>query len=126
MNLLALSPALKAAAGLAVGVAFAFTASRRAHGGNAGFNAGTINVTPRATAFVEKVPTPPVDFPTVTLPTPAPRPTVDPASDKGGVFADGVSDLTLVDKKGWLTYTNTRWGYTFMYPATWVLEAQDA
>jgi hypothetical protein len=59
MNLLALSPALKAAAGLAVGVAFAGAVAYGVTTGNHGadtpkFNAGTLNVTPVLTPFVER------------------------------------------------------------------------
>ncbi len=135
MNLPGLSPALKAATGLAVGAAFAGAVALTASGGhreNATFNAGTIDVTP--TAFVERAATAlaspatgfPTPRPTIVLPTPAPRPTIDPSADKGGLFADGVKDLPRADTKSWLTYTNSKWGYTFMYPPNWVLNEGEA
>ncbi len=113
MNLPGLSPALKAATGLAVGAAFAGAVALTASGGhreNATFNAGTIDVMP--TAFVEKRPT-----------TPAPLgPT--PATNATPVYATALA--TPGPRKGpeacpkdWQFFDNTLLKYTLCVPSEW-------
>jgi hypothetical protein len=52
--------------------------------------------------------------------------TVIPGADRGGLFADGVVNLALVDTSTWKTYTNAQYGYSFMYPPTWELTERDS
>jgi hypothetical protein len=52
--------------------------------------------------------------------------TVIPGADRGGLFADGVVNLALVDTSTWKTYANAQYGYSFMYPPTWELIETDS
>jgi hypothetical protein len=46
-------------------------------------------------------------------------------ADLGGLFADGVKDLPLVDTSDWKTYSNDEYGYSFMYPGDWEFSERD-
>ena len=127
MNLLALSPALKVAAGLAVGIAFAgAVAYGVTTGGRSGetlnFEPGTIGGPATATAFAEK-PREPVLPPTPRATVEPPRivRTAIPGPPGQGLFGDGVTNLPALDTTAWLAYSSSKYGYSFKYPATWKL-----
>jgi hypothetical protein len=108
MNLLALSPALKAVTGIAVGVAFAGAIAYGVSHGPGGsdtpkFNAGTLG-TPSPTASPPRTPTPGERTATAT-PTPTPSPV--PTSEATGCPAD------------WQFYDNTPAQYSICFPPGW-------
>jgi hypothetical protein len=45
---------------------------------------------------------------------------------KPGLFADGVINLPAAVTTGWKTYTNTTYGFSFQYPADWVVAESDS
>jgi len=57
-------------------------------------------------------------------PLPAVR-TPIPGAAEDGLFADGVSHLEHVDTAGWKTYSNSKYGFEFQYPADWELRELD-
>src|SRR5689334_20501729 len=111
MNLFALSPALKVAAGLAVGIAFA---GAIAYGVTTGgvhsadtpkFSAGTIGELATATPILER---PPGGQPIRPAP-PVPIPNTAVAGlDRGGLFGDGLTNVPKVDVTEWKTYSNAK------------------
>jgi hypothetical protein len=72
--------------------------------------------TPRARATST-----PVVRPTFT-PIPVATRVVTPGLDRGGLFGDGIQDLSSVDTSDWRTYTNSKWSYSFKYPKEWEIE----
>lgn len=69
--------------------------------------------------------TPALTRPPIGTPIPVPTRVVIPGADKGGLFADGVTNLPKVDTSTWKTYSNTKYGYSFKYRPTWRLQETD-
>jgi hypothetical protein len=63
-----------------------------------------------------------------TLPPPPPIVVRTPIAGaaKGGLFADGVTNLASANTAGWKTFSNSKYGFTFRYPADWLLSESDS